>query len=133
MSIKSLETYRWRYAQAGRGWKTRLLDEVCTMEGWSRKHAIKVMRRKVRGQVKPLRGRKKTYGPEVARMLEKLWLLMDQPCGKLMASGLLLWLASYERHHGALPTGLRRQLLTVSAAQIDRLLGAVKLRHPRKR
>ena len=133
MSIKSLETYRRRYAQAGREWKARLLDEVCTMEGWSRKHAIKVMRRKVRGQVKPLRGRKKTYGPEVARMLEKLWLLMDQPCGKLMASGLPLWLASYERHHGALPTGLRRQLLTVSAAQIDRLLGAVKLCHPRKR
>ncbi len=87
MSMASLETYRRRYARAGRGWKTRILDEVCAMEGWTRKHAIKVMRRKVRRQAEPPRGRKKIYGPEIAKMLEQLWLLMDQPCGKLMIRG----------------------------------------------
>ncbi len=66
-------------------------------------------------------------------MLETLWLLMDQPCGKLMAPGLPWWLDSTERHHGALPAELRGQLLGISAAQIDRLLSAAKLRHPRKR
>ena len=99
MSMASLETYRRRYARAGREWKTRILNEVLEMEGWTRKHAIKVMRRKVRRQAKPPCGRKKTYGPEVAVMLETLWLLMDQPCGKLMAPGLPWWLDSYERHH----------------------------------
>lgn len=133
MSMASLETYRRRYARAGREWKTRILNEVLEMEGWTRKHAIKVMRRKVRRQAKPPCGRKKTYGPEVAVMLETLWLLMDQPCGKLMAPGLPWWLDSYERHHGALPAELRGQLLGISAAQIDRLLSAAKLRHPRKR
>ena len=133
MSLKTLETYRWRYARAGREWKSRLLDEACAMEGWSRKHAIKVLRRKVRRQAQPPRGRKKTYGQEVAGMLEKLWLLMDRPCGKLMAPGLPRWLDSYERRHGAVPAGLRGQRLEISAAQIDRLLAPAKLRHPRKR
>ena len=133
MSMASLETYRRRYALAGRGWKTRILDEVCAMEGWTRKHAIKVLRRKVRRQAEPPRGRKPTYGPEVAGMLEEIWLLMDQPCGKLMAPGLPQWIDSYERRHGALPIKMRNQLLEVSAAQIDRLLSAAKLRHPRKR
>jgi len=133
MSLKTLETYRWRYARAGREWKSRLLDEACAMEGWSRKHAIKVLRRKVRRQAQPPRGRKKTYGQEVAGMLEKLWLLMDRPCGKLMAPGLPRWLDSYERRHGAVPAGLRGQRLEISPAQIDRLLAPAKLRHPRKR
>lgn len=132
MSHKSLETYRRRYARAGRGWKTRILDEVCEMEGWSRKHTIKVMRRKVRCHAKPPRGRKPIYGQAEARMLEKLWLLMDQPCGKLMRAGLAAWLSSWERHHGICPPQLRERLLRISAAQIDRLLIPVKLRQPRK-
>jgi len=133
MSMESLETYRRRYARAGRIWKSRLLDEACAMEGWTRKHAIKVLRRKVRRQATSRRGRKKTYGPEEARMLEQLWLLMDQPCGKLMEAGLSEWLASWERHRGPLAAELRGRLLRISAAQIDRLLAPCKLRHPRKR
>ena len=133
MSEISLETYRGRYAQAGRKWKAHILDEVCEMEGWTRKHAIKVLRRKVRKRAKPRSGRKKTYGPEVTREMEKLWLLMDQPCGKLMAAALPHWLESYELHHGRLDRSLHRQLLKISAAQIDRLLAPSKVRHPSKR
>ena len=133
MSEISLETYRGRYAQAGRKWKAHILDEVCEMEGWTRKHAIKVLRRKVRKRAKPRSGRKKTYGPEVTREMEKLWLLMDQPCGKLMAPGLSNWLASYERHHGRLDRELHRHVMKISPAQIDRLLAPSKVRHPSKR
>ena len=132
MSQKSLETYRRRYVRAGRGWKTRILDEVCEMEGWSRKHTIKVMRGKVRRHAKPRCGRKAVYGQSEARMLEKLWLLMDQPCGKLMQAGLPEWLTSWERCHEDCPPQLQAKLLRISAAQIDRLLAPVKLRHPRK-
>jgi len=132
MSLKSLETYRRRYSQAGRAWKSRLLDEVCEMEGWTRKHAIKVLRRRVRRKAKPPRGRKAIYGPAEVRVLERLWLLMDQPCGKLMAPGLPDWTASYERHFGKLPTTVREHLLQISPAQIDRLLASCKVRHPRK-
>lgn len=53
MSMASLETYRRRYALAGREWKARIMDEVCAMEGWTRKHAIKVLRRKVRRPCRP--------------------------------------------------------------------------------
>ena len=132
MSLKSLETYRRRYSQAGRVWKSRLLDEVCEMEGWTRKHAIKVLRRRVRRKAKPPRGRKAIYGPAEVRVLERLWLLMDQPCGKLMAPGLADWTTSYERHFGQLPVKVRERLLQISPAQIDRLLASCKVRHPRK-
>jgi hypothetical protein len=132
MSLKSLETYRRRYSQAGRIWKGRLLDEVCAMEGWTRKHAIKVLCRRVRRKAKPPRGRKPIYGPAEVGVLECLWLLMDQPCGKLMAPGLSDWTASYERHFGKLPAKVRNRLVRISAAQIDRLLASCKVRHPRK-
>ncbi len=62
MSMASLETYRRRYARAGREWKTRILNEVLEMEGWTRKHAIKVMRRKVRRQAKPRADARKPTG-----------------------------------------------------------------------
>ena len=133
MSEISLETYRRRYTQAGRKWKTHLLNEVCEMEGWTRKHTIKVMHWRESKKNPSWRGRPKTYGPEVSRMLEKLWLLMDQPCGKLMAPGLPNWLASYERHHGRLDRELHRHVMKISPAQIDRLLAPSKVRHPSKR
>jgi len=62
MSQKSLETYRRRYVRAGRGWKTRILDAVCEMEGWGRKHTIKVMRGKVRRHAKPRCSQNAVYG-----------------------------------------------------------------------
>lgn len=133
MSLESLKTYRRRYALAGRMWKSHLLDEVCEMEGWTRKYAIKVMRGQVRQTAKPRSGRKATYGPDVREMLEKLWLLMDPPCGKLMAPALPDWLPSYERRHEKQEASVRRQLLAISAAQIDRLLAPCKMRHPGKR
>ena len=52
MSDKSLETYRWRYARSGRKRKSLLLDEVCSMEGWTRKHAIKVPRWQIRNRAR---------------------------------------------------------------------------------
>ena len=133
MSEISLETYCRRYAQAGRKRKAHLLNEVCEMEGWTRKHAIKAMRRRASQKGPSWQGRPQTYGPDVSRMLEKLWLLMDQPCGKLMAPGLSNWLASYERHHGRLDWELHRHVMKMSPPQIDRLLAPSKVRHPSKR
>jgi len=34
---------RWRYAQRGREGKSRLLDELCEVCGYDRKHAIKLL------------------------------------------------------------------------------------------
>ncbi len=65
MSEISLETYRRGYAQAGRKWKTALLNEVCEMEGWTRKHAIKAMRQRASKKAPSWRGRPRTYGSEM--------------------------------------------------------------------
>lgn len=47
MSCESKQEYiqvqRRRYHRAGKAYKTRLLDEVCEVCGYERKHAIKVL------------------------------------------------------------------------------------------
>ena len=71
MSDISLETYRRRYAQAGRKWKTYLLNEVCETEGCTRKHAIKSICQRASMKAPSRRGRPRKYGPDVSLMLEK--------------------------------------------------------------
>jgi hypothetical protein len=51
-----------------------------------------------------------------------------QPCGKRLKALLPDWLSHYEVEHGKLDSKVRKKLLTISAAQIDRLLAARKVR-----
>ncbi len=132
MSMASLETYRRRYARAGREWKTRILNEVLEMEVDAQaRHQSDATEGPAPGEA-PVRTQENLRaggGRDVGNALAA----DGSAVRKLMAPGLPWWLDSYERHHGALPAELRGQLLGISAAQIDRLLSAAKLRHPRKR
>lgn len=73
------------------------------------------------------------YDGSVKAQLKSLWLLMGQPCSKLMQVGLSLWIPSWEARHGVLKATLKTKLLKISPAQIDRLLQSVKLNYPSKR
>ena len=68
-----------------------------------------------------VRGARATYRPEDIAVLKSVWLAGGQPCGKRLAGEMLcLWLASWQKHHGALPRAQRKLLEQISAAQIDR-------------
>jgi len=137
MSCESKQEYiqvqKRRYRRAGRERKTQLLDEVCAVCGYDRKHAIKVLN----GTLKPSagkRGRTSQYSdPELLKALKTLWLRSGLLCGKRLKQALPLWLKHYERHHGKLSDESRTKLLKISPASIDRLLKPYKAQHRRKR
>lgn len=129
MSQKSrqeiLEQGRERYARRGRQGRSRLLDEVCALCGYERKHAIKVLggRRAIAGVSGRRRGGSApVYGEPERAVLKVIWLAAEQPCGKRLVAALPVWLPYYEKRYGKLEPALRRRLRRASAASIDRLL-----------
>lgn len=124
-----LPRLRQRYCSRGRKGRSRLLDEVVEQFGYSRKHAIKLLGAKAGwgGDPGVRKGRPSRYGPEVEEVLWRIWKVAEEPCGKRLAAMRELWLPYYERHHGKLASKTKQKVLSISAAQIDRLLRSRKV------
>jgi hypothetical protein len=108
------------------------LDEYCRTAGCHRKAAIRALRRpptqRGRGP-----GRRRHYDLAVVPAQERLWEISDRLCGKLLRAARPTLLSALERHGGLrLPPEHRRQLLTMSAATIDRLLRPSRARRGRQ-
>jgi hypothetical protein len=124
-----------RYKKASRKEKSTILDEFCTVCGYHRKHAIRLLRRFKRfTQPKAKKpGRSSLYStPEVINPLKKIWLAANLPCSKRLKAILPLWLPGYRQQFGNLTLKTWTALLTISPATIDRLLRPVRI-HYRKR
>jgi len=132
MGTKSKHEYLraiWdRYQRVGRRYKSKILDEFCAVCGYSRKYAIGLLRRQPgRRRKKP--GPPRQYDARVFEPLKALWLASEQLCSKRLKAALPLWLPFYEAEHGALAEPVRRKLLKISAATIDRLLKKERARY----
>jgi len=115
---------RERYRGRGREGRSRLIDELCELCGYDRKHAIKILngRLPVVGG-KPRRGGpRRQYGAQERSILKEIWLAAEQPCGRRLKAAIPLWLPHYESRQGVLEEPLRERVLRLSAATIDRLL-----------
>lgn len=129
------ERYRRRRGKAAR---TKLLDEFCQVTGHERKYANKLLRR-LRGVgrkdgAKPCkRGRPSSYSPEVVGVVFEIWKHAEQPCGKRLAPMLKDWLPFYEKHYGELAAEISRDVMSISPAQIDRVLAAKKIAYPARK
>jgi hypothetical protein len=124
-----LEKMKQRYAQrGGRKARVRLLDEVCELRGYERKHALKVLsgRLPIAGGKAKRGGPRRRYGEEEKAVLKAIWLAAEQPCGKRLKAAIPLFLPHYENERGALPEAVSEKLLKMSAATMDRMLAAVK-------
>ena len=117
-----LARLRDRYARAGRIHKSKIIDEVVDLFDYHRKAAIRALGpRQLSGPY--VRGRPKTYDPQkLLPVLKTIWLQAMQPCGLRLKAALPEWLAAYEQDHHPIDSDLRRQLLEVSRATLDRLL-----------
>ena len=128
-----LAKMRWRHAHArGRRYKSRLIEELMALCGYSRKHAIKVLNRRGAPRVLRQSGPKAVYEAEVRVVLKRLWFESDQLCGKRLKAALSEWLPHYETECGALAKSLKEKLERISAATIDRLLFAVRAKARKK-
>jgi integrase-like protein len=120
-----------RYWSAGRVEKGRILDALCRTTGWHRKHAVRALRRRVVDgtvETRAPRERKRCYGATIKDALTALWEASDRVCGKRLVAMIPTLLSALEQHGRLqLSEGEQAQLLAVSAATIDRMLGDVKV------
>lgn len=121
-----------RYWSAGRMEKGRILDALCRTTGWHRKHAVRALRRRRvvdrAFETEASHKRKCVYGAAIKDALTALWEASDRVCGKRLVA-MIPTLVPALAQHGRLQVseGEQAQLLTVSAATIDRMLGDVKV------
>jgi Integrase core domain len=117
-----------RYRVAGRSEKGRILDELCKVTGWHRKHAVRALANRPTAPPEARQQRTSTYDVVIKDALTALWEASDRICGKRLKVMIPALLPALERH-GRLKLGAadRVLVLAVSAATIDRLLADTKL------
>ncbi len=131
-----LEKMRCRYRRySGKPARSSLLDEFCLVTGHERKYATKLLSGRRgppggsggAGCIPSRGGRPPIYGAEVAGVLHEIWKHSEQPCGKRLKPMVGTWLPFYERRYGTLPARIRDGVLSISGAQIDRVLAPRKI------
>ena len=119
-----------RYRSTNRAGKGRILDELCQVTGWHRKHAVRRLGAREAPWSTPdaRRRRRPTYGAAIKDALVALWEASDRICGKRLKVMIPTLLPALERH-GRLTLGKadRALVLKVSAATIYRLLADTKV------
>ncbi len=128
-----VERLRRKYQGAGPAYRRSLINELCSVGGYERKYAIKVLN----GNRPGPRGRRRggsrpRYAAAELAVIAAIWRLGDYPCGKRLVAMLPLWLPAYEQRHGVLPAPVRGKLHQVSAPTLDRLLAPSRLKLTRR-
>lgn len=97
-----LEAIRSCYYRARRADKGTILDEFCSVCGYQRKYAIRLLGSKPpKSPRRP--GRPSQYNqPALLTVLRRIWLATDQMCSKRLVVALPLWLPHYEARFGTL-------------------------------
>jgi len=122
---------RPRYRLAVRGDKSRLLDEFCRVTRRDRKVAIRLLRHPPK-RPRHGAGRPREYPTTLRPALEQVWEASDYLCSKRLAPFLPELLETLARHEElALSADVRRALLRISPATIDRLLAPVRRQYRR--
>src|SRR5665811_106027 len=124
------------YGRASKKAKGRMLDEVSATMGWSRANARRQLKaagvRKGHASAVKRKPRPRTYGYDTLKVLQLIWTLIGEPCGKYLAPIMGDTLATLERFGelepvaGRLNKDVRAQLVAMSPATIDRLLKPAK-------
>jgi hypothetical protein len=117
-----------RYRVAGRAEKGRILDELCKVTDWHRKHAVRALANRPAAAPEARQQRTSTYDVVVKDALTALWEASDRICGKRLKVMIPILLPALERHRRLkLGAADRVLVLAVSAATIDRLLAETKI------
>src|SRR5712692_9978687 len=107
----------WVRRRASRGGRVR------SSMSYERKYAIRLLLGPIRPPAPIRRPRVAHYGPDVQEALSVVWSAANGICAKRLVPFLPELIPTLERHgHMVVTDEVREQLLTLSAATVDRLL-----------
>jgi len=122
-----VEALRTRYDQASKLEKGRILAEFTAVSGYHRQHAIRLLSSRMEARIETVVEGERIYDEAVKAVLTVLWEASDRICGKRLKAAIPHLVSSMERHgHLKMDLEVRRKVLAVSAATIDRLLTPVR-------
>lgn len=117
-----LESIDARYRQSSRAEKQMILNEFVRVCGYHRKYAIGLLNRPMPGPRPRRRARRPPrYAETVIEVLAQLWATSGYLCAVRLKATLPQWLP-WLRRRVALTPAQERQLLAISARQIERRL-----------
>jgi hypothetical protein len=119
-----------RYSSARHGQRSVILDEFVAVTGYERKYAIRLLLGPIRPPAPIRRPRVAHYGPDVQKALSVAWSAANGICAKRLVPFLPELIPTLERHgHLVVSDDVRAQLLELSPATVDRLLGPLRQPH----
>jgi len=126
--MQYLQSIYVRYHKATRKEKSRILDEFCKVCDFHRKHALRLLGRHLPAARQPTIRRRATftYSPVVLHAARMIWKASGYLCGQRLKQAIPDWLPSLEKRV-SLSDKTRRQLLTISARQLDTRLKPYKI------
>jgi transposase InsO family protein len=122
-----------RYRKAGRKAKKVILSEFCANTGYHRKYAIRLLNgpRPEKRRARRERRRGLSYSPETLALLTAVWEAAGYPWSVRLKALLPLWLPWIRKRFRVRPE-IEKQLLKISARQMDRRLKAQKTQRRRR-
>ncbi len=130
------KAYAREYQRAGKKAKGVMLDELCAATGWSRVNARRAIRQAANrkgpaGQVKR-KPRQRKYSYDALKVLEQVWTLDGEPCGKYLAPVMddtlerLVRFRELGKVADRITEDVLAEVRAMSPATIDRYLAPVK-------
>jgi hypothetical protein len=116
-----LRSIHERYRRARRAEKTAMLEEFCNVCGYNRKYAIWLLQRPLSKAVRRRSARSATYCQATITTLAKVWEASGHLCSQRLKAALPQWLPWVKKHF-AISKELEKELLGISARQMDRRL-----------
>ena len=131
--MQYLKSIYQRYQRSTRREKREILNEFSKVCKYNRKYAIRILNGPAPDtrKNKPKREREKIYGHRVISILEAIWSASDYLCSQRLKAALPLWIPRVKERF-AITAKLKRQLLSISPATIDRRLSLKRGRIKKK-
>ena len=125
--IELIDVIRTRYNRATKIEKGIILAEFVSVSGYHRKHAIRLLNPVLKAKVEAVTKSKRIYDEAVKATLIILWEAGDRICGKRLKALIPNLVEAMEKHgHLKLEEEIRKKVLKVGAATIDRMLAPVR-------
>jgi len=122
-----VEAVRTRYEHASKLEKGVILSEFTAVSGYHRKHVIRLLNPPTGARVKSVIESERVYDEAVKAALVLIWETADRICGKRLKAAIPHLMNAMEKYgHLKLDAEVRKKLIAVSAATIDRMLKPVR-------